>query len=714
MRFRCPNCDAGITLADFSVTASDATANDIVVCPTCNSKFDFTSDQTKTAWPGTGRKLGQYEIRERLGEGAFGAVYLAYDTELERRVAIKMPREGRMRPDSLPAFFREARAASTIQHPGVIRVYEVGSSDQVPYLVTELIDGVSLASWLQTNKVTARHAAELMKTICEAVQAAHDHKVIHRDLKPGNVLLDQQLRPHVGDFGLARREGTNDLTVTINGKVFGTPAYMSPEQARGQTDQVQESSDIYSLGVCLYELLTGKRPFRATDSQTVLFQIITKEPRPPRKVRKEIPRDLETICLKAIEKQPERRYRSAAEMAADLGRFLDGRPIEARPVARLERGWRWVRRNRALSAAVLLACLLLVTVAAAALLPPPRPVAETIRTHLACRLPKDVQPAAVKVDWAFAPLDDKRQPDADRVTRRWGEGAKIVADLEPGEYLVVASVAGIGFSEVYRQVPKNPANQSFQFSATQFTVIDDGIELAPIPILREQQVIRQLQLIRGGTYEAGTDDPPNPFSPRTEFQVADFYLQPTEVTYADFISWMSEPNVYKQADPPPTGKHPIVGIHWYQAAHYAEAIGCRLISEIEWEYAATNGGTTPLPWIGDKSPEPRWQLREVDKPTVDITPLTKIRGLMSNAAEITSSKLAPFGSGVMPAPSARQTVDSFIYKGGPATRTALASGFDPTPQMRTCLESRLLSGDFLSFRCGRSARPRFLDADARD
>ena len=288
-------------------------------------------------------------------------VYRARDTELDRIVAVKVPRAGRFASrDDEDRFLREARSAAQLKHPYIVAVHDAGRLDELGdscYLVSEFVHGSTLAERLATSEIDFRAAAGLIAGVAEALHYAHRQGVIHRDIKPANIILDQMGEPHVMDFGLAKREA-GEITLTHDGQVLGTPAYMAPEQARGEAHQVDARSDVYSLGVVLYELLTGELPFRG-NSRMVLAQVLEEEPRPIRRLNQAVPRDLETICLKAMAKEQVERYASAGELADDLCRWRCGEPIHARSVGPLERGWRWCRRKpliAALAATLALVC----------------------------------------------------------------------------------------------------------------------------------------------------------------------------------------------------------------------------------------------------------------------------------------------------------------------------------------------------------------------
>ena len=313
---------------------------------------------TPTFVLGPGARIGPYEILSELGRGGVGVVYRARDVKLRREVALKtLASVGDA--DATERFVREARAAARLKHPGIVQVLGVERAGAISVVALELVEGGSLARRIKDSGPLAPHAAAyLIRDLAHAVHAAHREGIVHRDLKPANVLLDRSGNPKLADFGMARDEKLTGITAT--GEVLGTPAYMAPEQAQGNQAAMGPTTDVYGLGGILYEALAGQPPFTGTSGLATLRRVLEEEPAPPsgpraRRGKAAVPRDLETICLKALEKRPERRYASADELARDLERFTQGEPVLARPIGGAERGWRWIRRRNRVASALAIA-----------------------------------------------------------------------------------------------------------------------------------------------------------------------------------------------------------------------------------------------------------------------------------------------------------------------------------------------------------------------
>ncbi len=324
---------------------------------------DRTLLRPHVEWTDRLPQIEGYEILEVLGRGGMGIVYKARQTRLDRFVALKMIRAGvGAHSADLVRFEAEARAVAAIDHPNIIKIFEIGEHTGLPYFSIEYLEGGSLARRIDGKPQPVEECARTVEVLARAMDVAHRRGIIHRDLKPANILLAPDGTLKIADFGLAKRlEGESSQTRT--GSVLGSPSYMAPEQAMGEA-YVGPAADQYALGATLYQLLTGRAPFRGTSVLDTLDMVRTKDPVPPSQLLPRMPRDLETICLKCLEKDPARRYPDVASLADDLRRFRAGEPIVARPISAVERSWRWCLRNRRVAALAATVALLLMAVAA--------------------------------------------------------------------------------------------------------------------------------------------------------------------------------------------------------------------------------------------------------------------------------------------------------------------------------------------------------------
>jgi tRNA A-37 threonylcarbamoyl transferase component Bud32 len=345
----CPQCLMKAALATQAATPdgsapSQSLADDRTLPPR-NINWDGPSPGTQV------RYFGDYELLQEIARGGMGVVWKARQTSLKRDVAIKMIRDGALAgPDEVERFLREAEAAANLQHPNIVAIHEVGEHDGQHYFSMDFVAGRDLGAIVKDGPLSARTAARYVKIIAEAIHFAHQRGTLHRDLKPQNVLIDAADQPRITDFGLAKNM-KDDSQLTQSGMVMGSPSYMPPEQAAGRYGDIGPASDVYSLGAMLYELLTGRPPFRAATALATLCQVMEVEPAAPRKLKADVPLDLETICLKCLDKSPSARYPTARVLAEELDRFLKGEPIQARPASAVRKTVSWVRRHPGVLAA---------------------------------------------------------------------------------------------------------------------------------------------------------------------------------------------------------------------------------------------------------------------------------------------------------------------------------------------------------------------------
>lgn len=503
---QCPNPECGRT---GSVPADHVGRT--IRCSHCGERFTagvaatvLAGSAASTAGAGSAaaeaadvpRQVGRYQVRARVGAGAFGAVYRAHDPQLDREVALKVPHPGALAdPKAVERFLREARAAARLRHPSVVPLYDAGRDGDVSYLAAAFIDGHTLAEKTAEARLPFRRAAEVVRALAEGLAYAHKQGIVHRDVKPANVLLDAQGRPHLTDFGLAYRQGMAER-LTQDGALLGTPAYMAPEQAAGPGGEPLPASDQYSLGAVLYELLCGRTPFSGP-AEVVLANILRQDPAPPRRVNPNVPRDLETVCLKALARRPEQRYPSCQDLADDLRRWLESEPIKARRQGPAERVVRWCGRRPVLAGLGAVAAVALLAVAG-------------VSTWSAVRLADYQQHLAEQRARAEAKAEEARgyAEDAERELTEAQAAAEQAekARRAAARHRVDAEAANAQAEEDAQRARRNRDEAAKQEQAGRRQLYEDHLKLAALAC-RQGQFVRARELLQRYVPQRGQEHP---------------------------------------------------------------------------------------------------------------------------------------------------------------------------------------------------------------
>ncbi len=705
----CPSCESDVSIEGLITSRLISEFND---SPTRTMTIDLSNDIAIEQ----GSFIGKFEILEIVGEGGFGSVYKARDHELDRIVALKVPKGSAASEINAELFLREAQLAASVRDSNIVAVHEIGRDGDTSFICSEFIDGDTLKAWARENQPSIIDCCNLIIRVAKSLQKAHDAGLIHRDLKPANILMDSDGTPYITDFGLAKRIATDEIGNVLASQtggenrreIVGTPAYMSPEQAIGDLTLINKKTDIYSLGVILYELVVGKRPFNGSCAsliQDVLYQKAVE----PAKANEKVPKVLSAIIDKAMAKNQHERFDSAFEFAEDLQRFVAGEPTITSPLSLPETVLYQLSKHRLIVAAsiivVLAVCITAVvsplgaedTAAVPFVIPPAKkiPMAKvTITTN----------PARATI--AIVPIHPVyRTPILAEIIQP-NQQTPVVVDLPAGDFIVEAYIPGMkdgGVHEVRRTVV--PAF-ALSGQATQFrTIVLKDIDMSNIAS------------VNGGNVDVPltTPDGVNPYEHESR-DITPFYIQQTEVTCKQFSDVMGRlPSLLARSnDPIAEEDYPVTLFELEDALEFAERIGMRLLEYDEYYFLVSRGCSIEAIKDAVRGGANCWEIKPVKSYDVDLIDgelvSKEIYGLFSNVAEATGS--TRISDRIVAQGLQAMVSKSNIVAGAPTKYFdgvgAPLSTFHFGKFRLEDISGRGLSDPSIGFRCAKSRVPRFI------
>lgn len=729
MRISCPNCR--------NSTDTELGDSQTIVCSECKSEISVNellstvkdaSSVTRAIpnefpEPETDQTIDHFRLDRILGNGGFGVVYKAHDLRLNRNVAIKLPRASVMTLSQAEVFLREAQAAAQLQHPNIVSVFEVGRENDRVYIVSELIEGKTLDQWRLLETPDYRAVAKLVSKIARALHVAHQVGIVHRDIKPGNIIVDAKQEPHITDFGLAQHQG-GQRSAFKPGQVVGTENYMSPEQSLGNPSLIDHRSDIYSLGIVFYELLTGSRPSEIRSPQT------------DSKTSRRVPNELKAIALKATSADPNQRFRNCEKLADELDRWSDGLPTITLPPNRFQKTVRHLRnnsRNIGFVALGVVIGIIGIVIALSGIGRTPNDLAQhdpppAGHKHVEFTIsPPGCQLRFVKIDRKAAWVDYAGIEHLEPI-RTKGDMDAFEVTLPPGWYIFEAISPDGDIAEIWRYIPENiNGSPDSRYKATDWVKTGTySVKLHPINVipLDESFYVR----CGGGSFETGADFflmDKVPTRPVEIISLPEFLVAPYEVSLEDFHSVMNcVPFEFpdQRIDIQAHGDLAATHVRFIEAIDYAERVGGRLPMMEEYLFAASNGGKTTYPW-GNEWEFHDWPIGPVGFPKEDRSEIG-VYNLFSNVVEWTgdygvpdwSIQLTYQNNGVQLDSKARseyrETMESTrIVVGGKlglGGSAAAPKGFDETPKnvILNPTDHQLPIPAGLGFRIYRSVVPR--------